>query len=80
MFLAEENVESAIVVRFRSDGYDVLRIDGADSGTSDDCALTIAEEQACLPITVDTEFGELVLRHGPRASRNCTATARRATS
>lgn len=64
MFLADENVESAIVHRLRSDGHDVVWIAESDPGTTDDRVLEISESQARLLITGDTDFGELVFRQG----------------
>ena len=64
MFLADENVESAIVGRLRGDGYDVLWIAESNPGATDDNVLAIAAAQARLLITGDTDFGEIVFRQG----------------
>jgi predicted nuclease of predicted toxin-antitoxin system len=64
VFVADENVESAIVQRLREDGHDVLWIAESHPGTTDDRVLALAEEQARLLITSDTDFGELVYRQG----------------
>ena len=64
MFVADENVESAIVRRLRDDGHDVVWIAESDPGTTDDSVLALAEAQARLLISGDTDFGEIVFRQG----------------
>jgi hypothetical protein len=64
VFVADENVESVIVQRLRDDGHDVIWIAESDPGTSDDSVLALAEDEARLLITSDTDFGELVYRQG----------------
>lgn len=67
VFVADENVEAAVVRRLRDDGHDVIWIAEADPGATDDRVLAITNAQARLLITADTDFGELVFRQG-RAS------------
>ena len=67
MFVADENIDSAIIRRLRGAGHDVLWIAESAPGSSDDQVLTIAEQQARVLITGDTDFGEFVFRQG-RAS------------
>jgi predicted nuclease of predicted toxin-antitoxin system len=64
VFVADENVESAIVRRLRDEGHDVIWIAESDPGTTDDSVLAIAQAQARLLITGDTDFGEIVFRQG----------------
>lgn len=64
MFVADENVDSAIVRRLRDDGHDVVWIAQSEPGITDDRVLAIAEEQSRVLITGDTDFGELVFRQG----------------
>jgi hypothetical protein len=44
VFVADENVESAIVRRLREDGHDVVWIAESDPGTTDDSVLAIAPD------------------------------------
>jgi predicted nuclease of predicted toxin-antitoxin system len=64
VFVADENVESAIVLRLRRDGHDVVWIAESDPGATDDIVLEIAEAQKRVLITGDTDFGEIVFRQG----------------
>lgn len=64
MFVADENVESAIVHRLRQDGHDVVWIAESNPGTTDDQVMAIAEIQERLLITGDTDFGDIVFRQG----------------
>jgi predicted nuclease of predicted toxin-antitoxin system len=64
VFVADENVESAIVRRLRDDGHDVVWIAESEPGTTDHSVLAIAEAQTRLLITGDTDFGEIVFRQG----------------
>jgi predicted nuclease of predicted toxin-antitoxin system len=62
VFVADENVESAIVRRLRADGLDVVWIAESEPGATDDRVLAIATAQHRVLITGDTDFGELVFR------------------
>ena len=64
MLLADENIDSAIVHRLRSDNHDVTWIAELEPGISDDRVLKLADEQSRLLITADTDFGEFVFRQG----------------
>jgi predicted nuclease of predicted toxin-antitoxin system len=68
VFVADENIESAIVGRLREDGHDVVWIAEYEPGTTDDRVLAIAEEQQRLLITGDADFGEIVFRQGRSAA------------
>ena len=64
MFVADENIDSAIVFRLREDGHNVVWIAESDPGITDDRVLAIAEDQSRVLITSDTDFGEFVFRQG----------------
>jgi predicted nuclease of predicted toxin-antitoxin system len=64
VFVADENIESAIVARLRDDNHDVVWIAESEPGTTDDRVLAIAEEQQRVLITGDTDFGVIVFRQG----------------
>lgn len=63
-FIADENVDAAIVARLRADGLDVAAVSEMDPGIDDDRVLAIANEQTRILITSDRDFGELVFRLG----------------
>lgn len=62
--LADESVEQQIVERLREDGHTVLYVTEMEPSIPDDLVLHRANEQQCLLITVDKDFGELVFRQG----------------
>lgn len=66
---ANENLPGDCVLRLRQDGHDVLWIREAAPGSSDNAVLARAREENRLLITFDKDFGELVFRHGAKASQ-----------
>lgn len=56
MFVADENIDSAIVRRLRDDDHDVVWIAESEPGITDDRVLAIAEEQTRVLITGDTDL------------------------
>jgi predicted nuclease of predicted toxin-antitoxin system len=62
MFVADENVESAIIRRLRADGHDVIWIAESEPGATDQRVLDVAEADRRLLLTGDTDFGEIVFR------------------
>ena len=67
-FLADENVDEAIVERLRNDGHVVLYVKEMAPSTSDDEVIRLAIENQAFVLTADKDFGDLVYRRGPRAS------------
>jgi hypothetical protein len=55
-FIADENVDAAIVRRLRADSRDVLWVAEMSPGTDDDRVLAIAIEQARVLITSDNDL------------------------
>jgi predicted nuclease of predicted toxin-antitoxin system len=58
--LADESVDGPIVARLRQDGYEVLYVAEMQPGISDDAVLGLANQQQCLLVTADRDFGDLV--------------------
>lgn len=63
-FLADENVDSAIVERLRKDGHSVLYVLEVSPGISDDEVLKLANQEKALLLTADKDFGEFYFRRG----------------
>ena len=61
--LADENIDTAIVVRLRQDGHSVLHVTEMEPGITDEVVLHRANEHSALLLTEDKDFGELVFRH-----------------
>src|SRR3989442_6996631 len=62
LLLADENVSRLVIERLRAGGFDVISIGETRSGTSDKDVLEAADAEACILITEDQDFGELVIR------------------
>ena len=61
-FLADENMDVAIVERLRQDGHQVWYVVEMDPGIPDDEVLALANREGAILITADKDFGELVFR------------------
>jgi len=61
-FLADENVDEAIVERMRSDGHAVLYVKEMAPSISDDEVIHLAIENLAFVLTADKDFGDLVYR------------------
>ncbi len=61
-FLADESLDAPIVARLRQDGRSVLYISEMSAGITDDEVLDRANQEFCVLITADKDFGELVFR------------------
>jgi predicted nuclease of predicted toxin-antitoxin system len=61
-FVADESLDGPIVDRLRNDGHRVLYVAELEAGISDDAVLDLANQELCLLITSDKDFGELVFR------------------
>ncbi len=60
--LADENVESEIVVALRAAGFEVIDIKEQSPGIDDYDVLSIAANADAVLLTNDKDFGELVFR------------------
>jgi predicted nuclease of predicted toxin-antitoxin system len=63
-FLADENMDEAIVRWLRSLGLDVAWMVELGPGTEDQEVLALAERQGRILLTNDLDFGEHVFRYG----------------
>lgn len=63
-FLADENVDRAIVERLREDGHHVLYVMEMSPGISDDEVISQVNKEGALLLTADKDFGELAFRQG----------------
>lgn len=61
-FLADENVDRAIVTALRSEGHDVLYVAEMQPGIDDDQVLKLANSTNSILLTEDKDFGLLVYR------------------
>ena len=62
--LADESVDRDIVVRLRSDGFEVSFVSEISPSITDDRVLELANADASVLLTGDKDFGELVYRLG----------------
>lgn len=62
IFLADENIDSEIVQRLRSDGHQVLSIAEMQPSIPDAAVLSLANTRKAVLLTSDKDFGELVFR------------------
>jgi predicted nuclease of predicted toxin-antitoxin system len=65
-FLADENVEAAVVQALRDLGHEVLEVGRLKPAASDDEVVSLARERRCVLVTNDKDFGELVFLQGKR--------------
>jgi len=65
-FLADENVERAVVEALRNGGHDVLDIGAVRPGLDDEGVVRLAFRQRRIIITNDKDFGELLFLRGRR--------------
>ncbi|MEQ8472314.1 MAG: DUF5615 family PIN-like protein [Marinoscillum sp.] len=63
-FLANENVPITSVNYLKSMGFDITSIGVDDPGISDEHVMTLAIEQDRTIITYDSDYGELIFKHG----------------
>lgn len=61
-FVADENVDAAIVAQLRDAGHQVWYVAEAASGISDDEVLQQAVDSRAVLLTSDKDFGDLVFR------------------
>ena len=60
--IADESVDFGIIIRLRQMGIGVVSISEDSSGIKDTEVIKIANENQCLLITEDKDFGELTYR------------------
>jgi len=63
-FLANENVPIASVNYLKSKGFDITSIGIEYPGTADEDVMKLAVEQERTIITYDSDYGELIFKHG----------------
>lgn len=63
-FLANENVPIASVNYLKSKGFDITSIGIDDPGTADEHVMKLAMKQERTIITYDSDYGELIFKHG----------------
>ena len=63
-FLADEDVPGPVVRRLRELGHDLLWAKETCHGTEDRVVLSLAQTDARVMVTCDTDFGELAFRSG----------------
>lgn len=61
-FVADENIDSQIVQRLRTEGHEVFYVAECDPGIEDEAVLTHSRTLNAILITSDKDFGELVFR------------------
>jgi predicted nuclease of predicted toxin-antitoxin system len=61
-FLADENMDAAIVDQLRQAAHQVWYVLEMEPGISDDEVLALANREGAILITADKDFGELVFR------------------
>lgn len=62
--IADESVDRPIVDRLRLDGHDVVYVKELTPSITDDAVMQLANDDGCLLLTGDKDFGELVYRLG----------------
>lgn len=65
-FLADENVEPAVIRVLRGLGHTVLEVGQLRPGAADDEVISLARGRRCILATNDKDFGELVFLQGKR--------------
>lgn len=63
-FLANENVPISSVNYLKSKDFDITSIGVDESGISDELVMSIAIKEDRTIITYDSDYGELIFRHG----------------
>lgn len=64
MILVDENVPNSMVVALREAGFGVELMEHVDAGAVDELVLAYAVERGLIVLTQDTDFGDLVYKHG----------------
>jgi predicted nuclease of predicted toxin-antitoxin system len=67
-FVADENVDAAIIQALQDQGHVVVGIAADHQGAADEAVLTLARDSNSILITSDKDFGDLVYRMGQASS------------
>jgi predicted nuclease of predicted toxin-antitoxin system len=62
IFLADESVDQPIVTLLRKEGHTVIAVVEMEPGISDETVLDMANQEGCILLTADKDFGELIFR------------------
>lgn len=62
IFVADESVDQPIVSFLRNEGHTVIAVVEMEPGISDAVVLEIANQEGCVLLTADKDFGELIFR------------------
>lgn len=62
IFLADESIDQPIVTLLREEGHTVIAVVEMEPGISDETVLDIANQEGCILLTADKDFGELIFR------------------
>ncbi len=65
-FLADENIEAAVIKALRDLGHEVFEVRRLKPRAGDDEVVSLARERTCVLVTNDKDFGELVFLQGKR--------------
>lgn len=68
IFVADENIDTEIIVELRESGFHVLSISEGSPGIPDEDVLETANDHKAVLLTGDKDFGELVFRRGMASS------------
>ena len=63
-FLVDENIDYAIVVRLRKEGYTVFSVSELTPGISDNEIIELCNREKAILVTADKDFGTLLFRQG----------------
>jgi len=63
-FIADENIDRAIVQALRRIGHSVEHIGEFHAGMTDEDVLSLSRQRQAVLITADKDFGQLIFRYG----------------
>ncbi len=63
MLIADENINSSLILKLRGFGYEVISIKQNYKGISDKEVIDLAKEKNGILITEDKDFGKWVFAH-----------------
>lgn len=61
-FVADENVEKAVIEELRRSGHDIVAVRDVLRGAADDVVLQFANTEDRILLTNDTDFGQMVFQ------------------
>jgi len=62
IFVADESIDQPIVTLLREKGHTVIAVVEMKPGISDETVLDLANQEGCILLTADKDFGELIFR------------------